>query len=268
MSDNQPVLAGQAILVIGASSGIGRASALRLAADGAAVTVAARGAERLEEAATAIRSAVPSATIATTRCDAMDGGSVAAAIETARELGRLSAVVSIPGGGGFSRILDYDDDAFRDEITLNVQPAFHAIKYGGRAFTDGGGSIVVVSSTSAVFSNRYLGAYCAAKAAVDQLVRVAADELGERGIRVNAVRPGLTETATTTDMVQTPAIADRFLAEQPIARIGQAEDIAEAVRYLAGPESSWVTGQGLTVDGGHTLRRFPDLGDLLPPAGG
>ena len=270
MSAAGGVLAGRAVLVIGASSGIGRATARRLAADGAAVVMAARGQERLEEAAREIRGQGPGVTVVTTACDAMDGASVAAAIETARGLAPLAAVVSIPGGGGFSRILDYDDDAFRDEITLNVQPAFHAIKYGGRALAAdaAGGSIVVVSSTSAVFSNRYLGAYCAAKAAVDQLVRVAADELGEHGIRVNAVRPGLTETATTADMVATPAIVDRFLAEQPIARIGQADDIAEAIRYLAGPESGWVTGQGLTVDGGHTLRRFPDLGDLLPPSEG
>ena len=259
---------GRSVLVIGASSGIGRACALRLARDGALVTMAARGVERLETAAEGLRDAHPAAAISTTRCDALDGAAVAAAIAHARDTAPLAAVISIPGGGGFSRILDYDDEAFRDEITLNVQPAFHAIKYGGRALSESGGSIVVVSSTSAVFSNRYLGAYCAAKAAVDQLVRVAADELGESGIRVNAVRPGLTQTATTTDMVNTPAIAERFLAEQPIARIGQPDDIADAVRYLAGPESSWVTGQGLTVDGGHTLRRFPDLGDLLAPAEG
>ena len=252
------------MLVIGASSGIGLASALRLAADGAAVTMAARGVERLEDAAAAVQAAHPDAKIATTSCDAMEGRSVANAIDAARGLGPLTAVISIPGGGGFSAILDYEDDAFRDEITLNVQPVFHAIKYGGRALSEGGGgAIVVVSSTSAIFSNRYLAAYCAAKAAVDQLVRVAADELGERGVRVNAVRPGLTKTGATGDMVQVPEIVERFLAEQPLPRIGEPDDIAEAIRYLAGPESGWVTGQGITVDGGHTLRRFPDLGDLL-----
>jgi NAD(P)-dependent dehydrogenase (short-subunit alcohol dehydrogenase family) len=265
LSDVTGSLNGSAILVVGASSGIGRAAAERLAADGASVMLAARGEERLETAASELRSAQPEARIATTLCDAMDGSSVAAAIESAAQLGPLSAIISIPGGGGFSPILDYDDEAFRDEITLNVQPTFHAIKYGGRALSHRGGSIVVVSSTSAVFSNRYLGAYCAAKAAVDQLVRVAADELGERGIRVNAVRPGLTKTGSTAEMLQAPGIADRFLAEQPIARIGESTDIADAIRYLAGPESSWVTGQGLTVDGGHTLRKFPDLGDLLGP---
>lgn len=261
-------LSGSAILVIGASSGIGRASALRLAADGAAVMMAARGMERLEAAAGATQAAHPDARIATTWCDALDGPSVAAAIDASASLGPLRAVVSIPGGGGFSRILDYQDDVFRDEITLNVQPAFHAIKYGGRALAGSGGSIVVVSSTSAVFSNRYLAAYCAAKAAVDQLVRVAADELGEQGVRVNTVRPGLTRTAATEDLVQAPDIVDRFLEQQPLPRVGTPEDIAEAIRYLAGPEASWVTGQGLTVDGGHTLRSFPHLGDLLGPLDG
>jgi NAD(P)-dependent dehydrogenase (short-subunit alcohol dehydrogenase family) len=104
--------------------------------------------------------------------------------------------------------------------------------------------------------------YAAGKTAVDMLVRIAADELGGAGVRVNAVRPGLTATDTTVGLVGNEAIAARFLEQQPIKRVGQPDDIAHAVRYFAGPESSWVTGQCLTVDGGHTLRRFPDLTDL------
>ncbi|MEA2698414.1 MAG: hypothetical protein QOI66_2685, partial [Myxococcales bacterium] len=97
---------------------------------------------------------------------------------------------------------------------------------------------------------------------VDHLVRVAADELGEVGIRVNAVRPGLTRTPGTAGMFSSEEILGRFLAGQAIDRHGEPPDIAAAIRYLAGPESSWVTGQHLTVDGGHTLRSFPDLRDL------
>jgi NAD(P)-dependent dehydrogenase (short-subunit alcohol dehydrogenase family) len=108
----------------------------------------------------------------------------------------------------------------------------------------------------------FLAAYCAGKAAVDQLVRVAADELGRHRVRVNAVRPGLTRTGTTGPLFEAREIHARFLAQQPLARGGEAEDIARAVRFLAGPESSWVTGQCLTVDGGNTLRRFPDIEDL------
>jgi NAD(P)-dependent dehydrogenase (short-subunit alcohol dehydrogenase family) len=112
-------------------------------------------------------------------------------------------------------------------------------------------------------SSRYLSAYCAAKAAVDQLVRVAADEVGRYGVRVNAVRPGLTRTEATGAMLERDGVPQQFLALQPLARHGEAEDIAGAIRYLAGPESGWTTGQCLTVDGGHTLRMFPDAEPMV-----
>ncbi len=142
---------------------------------------------------------------------------------------------------------------------------FLFLKYAGQAMVRaGGGSFVAISSTAAVFSTRFLSSYAAGKAAVDQLVRVAADELGELGIRVNSVQPGLTETAATAGMFRSPEMLALFLAEQPIARHGEPDDIAQAVRYFAGPESSWVTGQLLTVDGGNTLRSFIDYRKVVP----
>ena len=85
------------------------------------------------------------------------------------------------------------------------------------------------------------------------LVRVAADELGRCGVRVNSVRPGLVQTQLGDHLIGDPAVLDDYLAQMPISRVGTVDDVAEAVRYLAGPESSWVTGQCLGVDGGHTL---------------
>jgi NAD(P)-dependent dehydrogenase (short-subunit alcohol dehydrogenase family) len=147
-------------------------------------------------------------------------------------------------------------------VAQNVRPQFLVLKYAGLAMVrSGGGSIVAISSTAAVMSSPYLSAYCAGKAAVDQMVRVAADELGELRVRVNAVRPGLTRTAATGGLFE-PPFFERFMAEQPLQHGGEAEDIARAVRFLAGPESSWITGQCLSVDGGHTIRKFPDLTDL------
>jgi NAD(P)-dependent dehydrogenase (short-subunit alcohol dehydrogenase family) len=116
----------------------------------------------------------------------------------------------------------------------------------------------------AAFSTRYIASYAAGKAAVDQLVRVAADELGPLGIRVNGVRPGMTRTATTERAFRNEAMMAAFRAQQAISRGGEVDDIAAAVRYLAGPESSWVTGQLITVDGGHTLRAFIDYAQLVP----
>ena len=123
---------------------------------------------------------------------------------------------------------------------------------------------MAISSTAAVFSTKYLASYAAGKAAVDQLVRVAANELGELGVRVNSVQPGMTRTPGTARAFDNPEMMAAFLAEQPIGRHGEVEDIAQAVRYFAGPESSWVTGQLLTVDGGNTLRSFIDYRNLIP----
>jgi NAD(P)-dependent dehydrogenase (short-subunit alcohol dehydrogenase family) len=257
-------LADQRALVVGASSGIGRASAERLLRDGASVTLAARTESALRAAADSL---APAATAGGARldwiaCDAMDAASVRSAVERAAHGGRLDIAIAIPGGGSYCGVLDYEDERFVAEIAQNVQPQFLVIKYAGRAMArTGGGSIVAISSTAAILSTPLLSAYCAGKAAVDQLVRVAADELGAQRVRVNAVRPGLTRTAATQGMFQSPVI-DRFLADQPIARAGEPDDVAAAVRFLAGPESSWITGQCLTVDGGHTLRQFPDLSDL------
>jgi NAD(P)-dependent dehydrogenase (short-subunit alcohol dehydrogenase family) len=111
-------------------------------------------------------------------------------------------------------------------------------------------------------SSPFLAAYCAAKAACDQLVKVAADELGRQGVRINAVRPGLTRTGATDGMFGARPLIEAFLAEQPIRHEGEPSDIARAIRFLAGPESAWITGEALTVDGGHTIRKFPWLEEV------
>lgn len=161
-------------------------------------------------------------------------------------------------------VLLYGDDQFSAEVDQNVRPVYLALKYAGRAMVRaGGGSFVAVSSTAATFSSRYLASYAAGKAAVDQLVRVAADELGPLSVRVNSVRPGLTRTAATAGAIEHQEMGRAFLEGQPLGRHGEPDDIAEAIRHLAGPESSWTTGQCLAVDGGHTLRAFVDYGRLL-----
>lgn len=251
-------LAGYRALIVGGSSGIGLATAHALVRDGAAVTLAARDEQRLATARATFAADDPVRTCST---DCMSGGDIRRAVEVAAGGERLDIAATVPGGGTMTSVLSYDDDAFSEEVDRNVRPVFLLIKYAAAAMT-AGGSIVGVSSTAAAFSTRYLASYSTGKAAMDQLIRVAADELGERGIRVNSVRPGLTRTAGTTGMFSSDDIRGRFLAGQAIERHGEPEDIAEAIRYLAGPESSWVTGQHLAVDGGHTLRAFPDLRDL------
>jgi len=258
-------LSNQRALVVGASSGIGRASAERMLLDGARVTLAARTESSLRTTADSLAAAAATGggRVEWIACDAMNAADVRKAVDRAAQGGRLDIAIAIPGGGNYSRILDYEDDRFLEEVAQNVWPQFLVIKYAGRAMASaGGGSIVAISSTAAIMSTPFLAAYCAGKAAVDQLVRVAADELGAHGVRVNAVRPGLTRTGATEGLFQ-PSVVSRFLAEQPIARTGEPDDVAAAVRFLAGPESSWITGQCVNVDGGHTIRKFPDLSDLV-----
>jgi NAD(P)-dependent dehydrogenase (short-subunit alcohol dehydrogenase family) len=257
-------LEGRRALVVGASGGIGRASAERLLLDGAHVTLAARTEASLREAADSLVEPAKrgGGRVDWIVCDALAAADVRRAVEHAARGGGLDIAVAIPGGGNYCPVLAYDDDRFSDEVVQNVRPQFLVLKYAGLAMVrSGGGSIVAISSTAAIMSSPYLAAYCAGKAAVDQMVRVAADELGGLRVRVNAVRPGLTRTGATGPLFD-PPLFDRFLAEQPLRRGGAVEDIAQAVRFLAGPESDWVTGQCLTVDGGHTIRKFPDLTDL------
>ena len=263
-------LRGQRALVIGASSGIGLASAEALLADGADVLICARDAERLEAAADHLRKAAPAGgTVSTRTCDGMDGAQVAAAVEEAAGDAGLDMAVSVPGGGNYCPVLGYDDDEFSATIDLNVRPTYLMIKYAGLAMVkNGGGSIVVTSSTASILSSPFLSAYCAAKAACDQLVKVSADEIGQHGIRVNAVRPGLTRTGATDSMFENRPLVEAFLTEQPIRKDGAPEDIGRAIRFLAGPESAWITGQAITVDGGHTIRKFPWLEDVAKAVAG
>jgi NAD(P)-dependent dehydrogenase (short-subunit alcohol dehydrogenase family) len=257
-------LAGQRAVVVGGGSGIGLASTRALARDGARVTIAGRTEQKLVDATTALADEGLDVTYCV--CDALDGSSVRDAVEAASDdRRRLQIAVVVPGGGGMSPVLLFDDDTFSREVDGNVRPVFLFLKYAGQAMVrSGGGSFIAISSTASVFSTRYLASYAAGKAAVDQLVRVAADELGPLGVRVNSVQPGLTQTAATEGMFRNPKMRDAFLAEQPIPRHGQPDDIAQAVRYFAGPESSWVTGQLLTVDGGNTLRSFIDYASVVP----
>jgi NAD(P)-dependent dehydrogenase (short-subunit alcohol dehydrogenase family) len=257
MSTMGTTLRGSRALVIGGGSGIGYGSARLLARDGATVTIAGRGEQKLVDA----RAALASEGLETGHvvCDVMNAADVRAAVDAASDDGRLHIAVVVPGGGSYSPVLLYGDEQFGAEVDANVRPVFLTLKYAGQAMVRaGGGAFVAVSSTAAVFSSRFLASYAAGKAAVDQLVRVAADELGEAHIRVNSVRPGLTRTPTTAGLFSREDVVEEFLSLQALPRSGEVDDVAHAIRYLAGPESSWITGQLLTVDGGNTLRAFPD----------
>jgi NAD(P)-dependent dehydrogenase (short-subunit alcohol dehydrogenase family) len=256
-------LKGKTAFVTGASGAIGLACARVLAADGAAVMLMARRADALEAARRALLDQVPGATAATFVGDACEEAAVAAAIAAAHALqDRLDILVPTVGGGACRPLLLETAAGLVQEFTTSVVSAFHTLKHGVPKM-ERGGAIVCISSTAAVRPAPGLGAYGIGKAALEMFVQVAADELGAAGIRVNAVRPGLTRSDRTAGMVANEAVLASFIEQTPLGRAGEGEDIARAVRYLAGPESSWVTGQSFAADGGQELRRQPESAGML-----
>ena len=111
----------------------------------------------------------------------------------------------------------------------------------------------------------YFGAYGPGKAAIEQLVRVAADEYGHLNVRVNAIRPGFIATEIMEGIPRDGDIYDSYVQNTPLPRLGEPEDVAELARFLIGPESAWITGQVIEVDGGHSLRRGPNFGSFAVP---
>jgi NAD(P)-dependent dehydrogenase (short-subunit alcohol dehydrogenase family) len=254
-------LAGKAALVTGGGSGIGLACARTLQRDGAAVTICGRDEQKLRNAAAELGGATRFAV-----CDVLDEDQVATAVDiAAQQAGSLDICVINAGGsfGGRPLIL-MDRERWDQYLGVNLTGAFLTLKHAAATMLgSGGGSIIAVSSIAGGLTHRYLGAYSVAKAGLEMLVRNAADELGPMGIRVNAVRPGLVPTDASSRLDQNPATRQDYLDQMPLGRTGAPQEIADSVRFLAGQESSWITGQVLGVDGGHSLRRGPDLAALV-----
>lgn len=254
-------LAGRTAFVTGATGAIAQACALQLARDGATLALMARRTEGLADVAGRIRAEVCGAPVHTFTGDAADEDAVAAALAQAYAIAdRLDIAFATVGGGGFKPLIEHSAQDLRDAFETNVISAFHVIRHAAPLMRPGG-TIVCLSSGAAVLTFRHLAAYHIAKAALEGLVRMAADELGASGIRVNAIRPGLTRSGSTGEMFKGDT-AQAFLPEYPLGRLGEAQDMAGAVRFLSGDESAWITGQCIAVDGGNLLRRSPDLAPL------
>ena len=184
-----------------------------------------------------------------------------AAVEVATGTGDgLDVAVLSAGTGGGGPLLLTERAAWQAVLDTNLTGAFLCLKHAGTAMArSGGGSIVAISSVAAAVTHRFMASYCVSKVALDALVRNAADELGVAGIRVNSVRPGIVPTELAAALEADEQVREDYLAQMPVRRLGTVDDVAALVRFLAGPESSWVTGQHVSVDGGHFLRRGPDI---------
>jgi NAD(P)-dependent dehydrogenase (short-subunit alcohol dehydrogenase family) len=251
------VLDGQTAFILGASAGIAQASAKLLAADGASLFLLGRSMTRLEATRKNILESVPDAEIAMCKGDPEDETTVRTAAQAAFDMNqRLNIVIGTVAPGGTGPLVEQDLDTFTNFVMGNLRSNFLALRHSAPLMPDGG-SIVFISSTSSKIPMEGLGHYSAGKAALEMLIRVAASELGPRGIRVNAVRPGLTEAATTQGYIHLVELTSSFLERVPLGRLGVSDDIAPGVRYLAGPESGWMTGQSFAIDGGNEVRGAP-----------
>jgi NAD(P)-dependent dehydrogenase (short-subunit alcohol dehydrogenase family) len=260
-------LAGFAALVTGGGSGIGLRCAERLAADGASVTLVGRSPERLAAATKAVEAiAAPGASVRAVPTDVTDEAAVEAAVAAATAVtGRLDGIVSSAGGSEtIGPITQIDVEAWRRTVDLNLTGTMLTIKHGARVMArQGSGSIVAISSVAGATTHRWFGAYGPAKAGLEMLCMVAADELGASGVRVNTVRPGLTRTQLVEAITAPGPVLDDYIACMPLGRVGEPEDVAALVRFLLGPEAGWITGQNVGVDGGHSIRRGPDLSGMI-----
>jgi NAD(P)-dependent dehydrogenase (short-subunit alcohol dehydrogenase family) len=256
------VLAGQAALITGGGSGIGLGCARHLLRDGASVTLAGRSQDRLDAAVAELQAEAPAgAEVRGVACDVAQEDDVAAAVQAATAItGGLQLCVASAGTGTLGPVIAMPTDQWRHVLDINLTGAFFTLKHAGDAMVRaGGGAFVGISSIAAPLTHPYMAAYCVSKAGLEALVRTAADELGRAGVRVNAVRPGIVPTELAAPLEQDPAVLADYLAQMPISRTGTVDDVAALVRFLCGPESSWITGQCIGVDGGHHLRRGPDV---------
>jgi 3-oxoacyl-[acyl-carrier protein] reductase len=236
------------VLVTGGSSGIGRALCLRLGRDGWNVTVAyRRHPQQAEQVVAAIENEGGRAVAV--QADVGRRTEVTRLFDRAEDVfGRVDALVNNAGISAVGPIADTDDALIDQLIDVNLLGSLYGMQEAAKRLTRGG-SIVNISSTAVLAATPGLGVYLASKAGVEVLTRVLAKELGPRGIRVNAVAPGLVDSPMFRDGKSDQDV-QRFIGQAPLRRLGSYEEIADAVAYLLGPGAGWVSAQILRVNGG------------------
>ena len=237
---------GKGALVTGGSRGIGRAIVERLAGDGADVIFTYRSDA---EAAKQVAAATGAQAVQADQGDRADLDRLFA--EAEQRLPGLDILVGNAAEGGQGLIADVTDDSYERVFAVNARSAFLAIQWAGRVMRDGG-RIINISTLNTRVPAQGISLYAASKAAVEQFTKVAARELGGRGITANSVSPG----ATDTEMLHNsnpPEALERVPGFTALQRLGQPGDIAAVVAFLAGPDGRWITGQNLLATGGMLL---------------
>lgn len=241
-------VAGKSAVVIGGTSGIGRAIALGFADDGADVVATSRRQDAVEDVAEELRSR--GAATATVTCDVRDRESIERLYEVASdEIGDVDVLVNSAGSVARASVTEMTDEQWEQDIDVNLTGVFRACRVFGREMSSG--SIVNVSSMSAGQAREQRPAYCAAKSGVNGLTRAAAADLAP-DVRVNAIEPGFVKTPLAGDAFDEGTELRATIDEQtPMERVATPDDIAGAVVYLASDAASFTTGEMITVDGGY-----------------
>ncbi|HVT30012.1 MAG TPA: glucose 1-dehydrogenase [Lacipirellulaceae bacterium] len=244
-------LAGKVAIVTGASKGIGAAIAKQLAADGAAAVVnyssSREGAERVVHEITGKGGTAVAVQANVSKKSDIDR----LFAETLKAYGKLDILVNNAGVYEFAPLEEITEEHFHKQFATNVLGLLLASQAAAKHFGSNGGSIINISSIASTSAPANTAVYSATKAAVDAVTRSLAKELGPRKIRVNAINPGMvvTEGVRAAGFDQSD-FGKQVLAETPLGRLGQPNDIAPAVAFLASDDAGWITGETLRVSGG------------------
>lgn len=239
---------GRVALVTGASSGIGRATAIRLQS-GAKVALVARRADRLADVCP---DGLPIVADVTRETD------VERAVSTTLDsFGALDILVNAAGILVAGSIENTSAAAWDETLNVNLRAVFHLMHAASPALIAARGNVVNVSSVTGLRAFPGILAYCVSKAAVDQLTRCAALELASKGVRVNAVNPGVVVTEAHTrggmDASSYEQFLERSRGTHPLGRVAQPQEIAELIAFLASDKASWITGATYSIDGGRGI---------------
>lgn len=246
------MLEGKTAIVTGASRGIGRAIARKLAAQGAAVVINYNGSQ--EKAREAQREIQESGGVASIyQCDVADYGQCEKFIQDViKEYGSLDILVNNAGITKDGLLMKMSEEDFDKVIATNLKGAFNTIRFASRQMLkQRSGRIINMSSVSGVAGNAGQANYAASKAGIIGLTKAAARELASRGITVNAIAPGFIETDMTD--VLADKVKEAAVAQIPLGKFGKPEQVAAAAAFLASEEAGYITGQTLHVDGGMAM---------------
>ena len=241
----------------GASSGIGRAASIRLARDGFSVLGVGRDCDALEAVCEAVRSAGGQAAYRVADVTSADGPR-AIVDQAAADFGPgIDALVNAAGIIATGSVMDTADEGWDQMMDVNVRAPFRLIREAAQALTLRQGSVVNVSSVAGLRAFPNVASYAVSKAAIDQLTRCAALDLAPKGVRVNAVNPGVVVTNLHRrggmDETKYAEFLERSKTTHPLGRAGDAGEIADLIAFLISPAAGWITGETIAIDGGRHL---------------